>query len=97
MLEEKRMALVKLDHPESFTFKKPEEWQRWKRRFEQFRVASGLKEASAAKQVSTGSFYIDSTHICFIFGSIFVDECRLLPCVYLCIILTFKYQLFVSY
>ena len=44
-----------------------------------------------------GSFYIDSTHISFILGSIFVDECRLLPCVYLCIILTFKYQLFVSY
>ena len=44
-----------------------------------------------------GSFYIDSTHISFIFGSICVDECRLLPCVYLCIILTFKYQLFVSY
>ena len=44
-----------------------------------------------------GSFYIDSTHISFIFGSIFVDECRLLPCVYLCIILTFKYQLFASY
>ena len=44
-----------------------------------------------------GSFYIDSTHISFIFGSILVDECRLLPCVYLCIILTFKYQLFVSY
>ena len=53
MLEENRMTHVKLDHPECFNFKKPEEWQRWKRRFEQFRVASGLKEASAAKQVST--------------------------------------------
>ena len=30
-----------------------------------------------------GSFYIDSTHISFIFGSIFMDECRLLPCVYI--------------
>ena len=52
MLEEKRMAPVKLDHPECFNFKKPEEWQRWKCRFEQFRVASELKEASAAKQMS---------------------------------------------
>ena len=28
---------------------------------------------------------------------IFVDEFRLLPCVYLCIVPTFKYQLFASY
>ena len=56
------------------------------------------QKAVNCRQLSNkGSFYIDSTHISFIFGSIFVDECRLLPCVYLCIILTFKYQLLVSY
>ena len=31
----------------------PDEWPRWRRRFEQFRVASGLAEESATKQVST--------------------------------------------
>ena len=47
------MAQLRLQSPEQFNFKEPDDWQRWKRRFEQFRVASGLKEESDTKQVST--------------------------------------------
>ena len=47
------MASFKLEPPESFDFSKPDGWNRWKRRFEQFRVASGLANEDDAKQVST--------------------------------------------
>ena len=36
------MASVRLQPPSSFDFKTPDEWPWWKRRFEQFRLASGL-------------------------------------------------------
>ena len=44
---------IQLKPPEPFNFKTPDEWSRWRRRFEQFRVASGLGEESPAKQIST--------------------------------------------
>ena len=44
---------IPLQPPSPFNFKSPDEWSRWRRRFEQFRVASGLAESTAAKQVST--------------------------------------------
>ena len=47
------MAQVRLQPPDPFNFKDPDDWLRWKRRFEQFRVASGLTEEGAEKQVST--------------------------------------------
>ena len=47
------MAQVWLQAPEPFNFKEPDGWPQWKRRFEQFRVASGLKEENDVKQVST--------------------------------------------
>ncbi len=47
------MASVRLQPPSAFDFKDPDAWQRWKRRFEQFRLASGLSEDDGAKQVST--------------------------------------------
>lgn len=47
------MAQLRLHPPDPFNFKAPDEWPRWKKRFEQFRVASGLAEDSAAKQTST--------------------------------------------
>ena len=47
------MAQLHLQPPDPFNFKAPDEWPRWRRRFEQFRVASGLAEDSPAKQVST--------------------------------------------
>lgn len=47
------MAQVRLDPPEPFNFKTPDDWPRWLRRFEQFRVASGLTEDSPSKQANT--------------------------------------------
>ena len=47
------MAGIRLTPPEAFNFKQPDEWARWKKRFEQFRIASGLHVESAVKQVST--------------------------------------------
>ena len=46
-------ATVRLQPPEPFPFHKPDEWGRWKRRFEQFRIASGLSSASEEQQVCT--------------------------------------------
>ena len=47
------MAQITLQQPEQFNFRNPDDWSRWKRRFQQFREASGLSEASASKQIST--------------------------------------------
>jgi len=47
------MASVRLQPPSSFDFKNPDEWPKWKRRFQQFRLASGLSEDGEEKQVST--------------------------------------------
>ena len=47
------MAAVQLKPPEPFNFKTPDEWPRWRRRFEQFRIASGLSTDTAEKQIST--------------------------------------------
>ena len=47
------MASLHLKLPEYFNFKQPDEWSRWKIRFEQYRVASGLSEDSAEKQINT--------------------------------------------
>ena len=43
---------VQLKPPDPFDFKQPDNWTRWKRRFEQYRVASGLDEESQPRQVS---------------------------------------------
>ena len=47
------MASIRLQPPEHFDFKSPDSWPKWKRRFEQFRTASGLSTAEAAQQVNT--------------------------------------------
>ena len=47
------MAGIQLTPPGPFNFKSPDEWPRWRKRYEQLRVASGLSTDSAAKQVST--------------------------------------------
>ena len=47
------MASLQLQLPAAFQFSKPEEWKKWKSRFEQFRLASGLAEASEERQVSS--------------------------------------------
>ena len=46
-------SIIRLQPPSSFSFNNPDEWPRWKRRFEQFRLASGLSTATEDQQVST--------------------------------------------
>ena len=46
-------ASFQVSMPEPFTFSRPEEWGRWIRRFERFRVASGLSQKDGEVQVST--------------------------------------------
>ena len=47
------MATIQLQPPGPFSFSNSEEWPRWKARYEQFRIASGLSAESNARQVST--------------------------------------------
>ena len=47
------MASICLQPPSPFDFKTPDEWPRWKRRFEQFRLASDLADENDDRQVST--------------------------------------------
>ena len=47
------MAQVRLQPPEPFNFRTPDDWPRWLRRFEQFREAASLTEDSDKKQVNT--------------------------------------------
>ena len=47
------MAQIRLQPPELFNFKQPDDWSHWKRRFEQFGLASGIDTDPAVKQVST--------------------------------------------
>lgn len=47
------MAQIRLQPPDPFNFHNPDDWPRWQRRFEQFRVASALTEDEQKKQVST--------------------------------------------
>lgn len=47
------MANVQLQTPKNFDLRNPDGWPSWKKRFEQFRVASGLSETDEARQIST--------------------------------------------
>ena len=47
------VAAIRLALTEPFDISKPDEWPRWKRRFEQFRFASSLSEEDNQRQVST--------------------------------------------
>jgi hypothetical protein len=47
------MAHIQLTPPEPFNFKRPDDWQRWRRRFEQFCIASGLGDKPDTQQVNT--------------------------------------------
>ena len=46
------MANVQLQTPKRFDFKNPDAWLSWKRRFEQFRITSGLSKTDEARQIS---------------------------------------------
>ena len=47
------MASYRIPAIEHFDFSKPEEWSRWLRHFERFRLASDLASKSEEVQVST--------------------------------------------
>jgi len=47
------MAALPLQPPASFDFSKPDEWPKWIKRFEQYRIASGIAEESDTRQIST--------------------------------------------
>ena len=47
------MASLRLEVPETFDFRSPDDWPRWKKRFEQFRLASALESESEERQIST--------------------------------------------
>ena len=47
------MATLTLQPPAPFNFSKPDDWPKWIKRFEQYRVASGLSKDTEPRQVST--------------------------------------------
>ena len=47
------MAAIRLEPPPPFSFKTPDQWPKWKRRFAQYRLASGLSTESDERQTST--------------------------------------------
>ena len=47
------MAQLSIEPPKQFNFSNPDDWPRWKKRFQQFRDASGLPTESEQCQVST--------------------------------------------
>ena len=47
------MATFQVSTPEPFCFARPEEWPKWIRRFERFRMASGLDSRGEEAQVNT--------------------------------------------
>ena len=47
------MSSLQLRPPENFDFKCPDNWPKWRRRFQQFREASGLSGEDDVRQVST--------------------------------------------
>ena len=47
------MAMYQMSPPDRFNFAHPEEWSKWIRRFERFRVASGLDAKDDEAQVNT--------------------------------------------
>ena len=51
--DNQEMAQLRLEPPEPFNLRTPDDWPRWKQWYEQFRVASGLESEVAVKQVNT--------------------------------------------
>lgn len=46
------MAAYSIDQPNNFDFQSPHEWPKWLRRFERFRIASGLNKKNETEQVN---------------------------------------------
>ena len=47
------MAGIRFQVPGQFDFSKPDEWPKWRNRFQQFRSASGLDAEEEPRQVHT--------------------------------------------
>ena len=47
------MASLRLQPPGPLDFRSPDGWVKWKRRFEQYRIASGLATENDDRQIST--------------------------------------------
>ena len=47
------MTSTRLPPPGEFDFSKPDEWPKWRKRFRQYRSASGLDAESETRQVDT--------------------------------------------
>ena len=47
------MTEARVAPPEAFNFRRPEEWTRWKRRFDRYRSVSGLNTKDDAAQINT--------------------------------------------
>ena len=47
------MASLRLQPPDPLDFRSPDGWVKWKRRFEQYRIASGLATENDDRQIST--------------------------------------------
>ena len=52
------MANLRLSPPDCFNFKKLDKWHHWKRRFEQFCLASSLSAEGNERQISTLLYYL---------------------------------------
>ncbi len=46
------------DVPDSFNFKRPNEWPKWKRRFIQYLIATGLDKEDGSRQVGTLLYFM---------------------------------------
>ena len=47
-----RISALQVSPPDPFNFRHPEEWTKWKRRFDRYRVASGLQSQAEEIQVN---------------------------------------------
>lgn len=43
---------ITLQPPAPFDFKSPDNWARWRQRFEQYQITSGLADSTPTKQIS---------------------------------------------
>ena len=57
---ERTMLTFQVNPPEQFIFK-PEEWEKWSRRFERIRIASGLSKESEDSQVNALTYSMGDT------------------------------------
>ena len=49
---------IQLEPPDPFPFKVPDQWQRWRKRFDQYQLSSGLSTESYKRQISTLLYYM---------------------------------------